>query len=120
MKPAMFWSFERVESFAQRFPFRHHKKETDFFFHSQHRDLHLNKMVAIETVNYIFSRARVPLRPDYVTANIIHIVDIVCQVLPVHTFFLIQVIILIYNVPDSYLRRNIYIEIGSTQDREIR
>ena len=64
------------------------------------------------------------------TANIIRIVDIVCQMLPVHTFFLIQVNInnnnnnnnniLIYNVPDSYLRRNIYIEIGSTQDREIR
>jgi hypothetical protein len=74
----MFWSLERAESFTQYFPFRHHKKRQPFFFHSKHRDLHLNKVVAIETVNYTFSRARLCLTvEDYVTANIIHIGDIV-------------------------------------------
>lgn len=58
MKPTADGNLERLESFTQHFPYCHHKKR-HYFFHSKHQDLHLNKMVAIETVNYTFSRALV-------------------------------------------------------------
>jgi hypothetical protein len=75
MKPGMFWS---LESFTRYYSYRHHKKETTYFFYSKHQDVHLNEMVAMETVNYTFSRPRLCLGDEaYVTANIIHFADIV-------------------------------------------
>lgn len=71
MKAAMVWSAgPDIQSTSHT---ANIKRDTIFFFTPKRQDLHFNKMVAIETVNYTFSRARLCLSVENcVTANIIH------------------------------------------------